>query len=136
MDNDKNNETVSESVDQVVPQLPTNFLVYLLRHSSSNLTYVGMSNDLKNRIRRHNGEIKGGAHYTTVNKKDGYWIIHGTIQGLTKSLSLSFEKKIKIRSAKMKGPAIERRLKAIDAILSEYNQEHNTNYSFELFSQP
>jgi predicted GIY-YIG superfamily endonuclease len=39
------------------------YCVYLIK--SDNLTYVGMTNDFLHRIRQHNGEIKGGAKYTS-----------------------------------------------------------------------
>ena len=39
------------------------YLVYVLR--CDNKSYVGMTNDFFHRWRQHNGEIKGGARYTT-----------------------------------------------------------------------
>lgn len=42
------------------------YLVYLLR--CENLSYVGMTNDIFKRLRQHNGEIKGGARYTSKRK--------------------------------------------------------------------
>jgi putative endonuclease len=39
------------------------YLVYILK--CENKTYVGMTNDFFRRWRQHNGEIKGGAKYTT-----------------------------------------------------------------------
>ena len=44
------------------------FLVYLLKNE--NKSYIGYTNDFKRRLRQHNGEIKGGAKYTTRNKND------------------------------------------------------------------
>jgi predicted GIY-YIG superfamily endonuclease len=41
------------------------YKVYVLYHINSNKTYVGSTNNLKRRIRQHNGELKGGAKYTT-----------------------------------------------------------------------
>ena len=35
-------------------------------------TYIGSSNDLKNRLREHSGEIKGGADITTRAAKNGH----------------------------------------------------------------
>jgi putative endonuclease len=40
--------------------------VYLLRCRDDNL-YCGITNHLEQRIRQHNGEIKGGAKYTRAN---------------------------------------------------------------------
>ena len=39
------------------------YLVYILE--CDNKSYVGMTNDFFRRWRQHNGEIKGGARYTT-----------------------------------------------------------------------
>lgn len=39
------------------------WLVYLLQCANNSL-YCGISNDIKKRLRQHNGEIVGGAKYT------------------------------------------------------------------------
>ena len=44
------------------------FLVYLLKNE--NKSYIGYTNDFKRRLRQHNGELKGGAKYTTRNKNE------------------------------------------------------------------
>jgi len=57
---------------------------------NKNYTYVGVSNNVKKRLRAHNGEIKGGAKYTT--SKGSGWkhvcVIHGFP---TKIESMQFE---------------------------------------------
>jgi putative endonuclease len=109
----------------------TNYVVYTLINSSHNKTYVGITNNTQRRIRQHNGELVGGAKYTTSNKTaNGVWSFYGWIPGVDKHLALSFEKKIKIRSKKMSGSPIEKRLKAINNILTEYNLLNQTNYNF------
>ena len=45
------------------------YLVYLIK--CENLSYVGMTNDIFKRLRQHNGEISGGAKYTS--KKKGWY---------------------------------------------------------------
>ncbi len=40
--------------------------MYLLKCANGSL-YCGITNDLKKRLRQHNGEIKGGAKYTRAN---------------------------------------------------------------------
>ena len=42
------------------------YLVYLLK--CENYSYVGMTNDIFKRLRQHNGEISGGAKYTSKRK--------------------------------------------------------------------
>ncbi|NYT26856.1 MAG: GIY-YIG nuclease family protein [Candidatus Thiodubiliella endoseptemdiera] len=42
------------------------WLVYLLE-CTNNTLYCGVTNDIKKRLRQHNGEIIGGAKYTRAN---------------------------------------------------------------------
>jgi len=122
---------MEQNTESVVQPLPTNYVVYVLVNTSHNKTYIGITNNTTRRIRQHNCELVGGAKYTTSNKGSGSWIFYGFIKNLHKILSLSFEKKIKIKSKKMSGTPIERREKAISKILEEYNLISNTNYQFE-----
>lgn len=46
------------------------FFVYLLV-STSGCTYVGATTDLDQRLRKHNKEIKGGAHATSIKVLQG-----------------------------------------------------------------
>ena len=48
------------------------YCVYLIK--SGNYSYVGMTNDFFHRLRQHNGEIKGGAKYTSK-RKDWYPVL-------------------------------------------------------------
>src|SRR6056300_299435 len=45
------------------------YVVYLLK--CEKYSYVGMTNDIFKRLRQHNGEIKGGARYTS--KRDQWY---------------------------------------------------------------
>jgi len=49
------------------------YLVYVLR--CGNRSYIGMTNDFFKRWRQHNGEIKGGAKYTTYFGSEWYPIL-------------------------------------------------------------
>ena len=50
---------------------PTLNYCYILYNDQNNSTYNGYTNNLQRRIRQHNGEIKGGAKYTT--RRDVEW---------------------------------------------------------------
>lgn len=101
------------------------YLVYLLQNTVNGYTYVGMTNNLARRIKQHNGLLVGGAKYTSRNKGSGEWIPYGTINGLSKIQAFSIEKKIQIRSRKVKGSKpIDRRLEAIKQILNQVNEEN------------
>lgn len=63
--------------------------VYVLESKTSNRTYVGYSNDPHKRLRKHNGEITGGAKYTRVGRP---WEIVCYIGGFPdKTSALQFE---------------------------------------------
>ena len=48
--------------------LKCKYFVYLLKSEVSNRFYVGYTVNIKNRLRKHNGEIKGGAKRTSRNR--------------------------------------------------------------------
>jgi len=100
----------------------TDYVVYVLINTLHNRTYVGITNNPTRRLRQHNGELVGGAKYTTSNKGLGEWKFYGFIRNLGKIQSLSIEKRIKIKSRKLKGSPIDKRLQAINLILSEYDE--------------
>ena len=109
----------------------TDYVVYLLINTSNNKTYVGCTNNTNRRIRQHNGELVGGAKYTTSNKAQGEWKFYGFIRNIDKHTALSLEKKIKIRSKKLSGTPIEKRVKAIDLLLNEYNESTEKKLVFD-----
>jgi len=46
------------------------YVVYLLREAGSGRTYIGQTVNFSKRLRQHNGEISGGARYTTRHGSD------------------------------------------------------------------
>ena len=98
-----------------------NYLVYLLVNTVNNCTYIGCTNNSIRRLRQHNGELVGGAKYTTMKKNDGLWVYYGQILNLEKKQALSIEKKIQKRSRKTKGcTPLDKRLNCISKLLEEY----------------
>jgi predicted GIY-YIG superfamily endonuclease len=80
-------------------------------------TYVGVSNDVHKRLRAHNGEITGGAKYTTSKGKG--WkhicIIHGFP---TKIESMQFEWALKHVPPRNAG-GINNRIKKLNILLNK-----------------
>ena len=65
-----------------------NYYCYFLISHKSNRTYIGITNNLENRIKQHNGKIKGGAKST----QSSSWNYHTVIGNFkNKSESMSFE---------------------------------------------
>ena len=68
-------------------------MCYLLKSEICNRTYIGITNNIKKRIRQHNGEICGGAKYTNSNRP---WKVVLTLSGFSsKNQALSFEYRVK-----------------------------------------
>ena len=100
-----------------------NYIVYVLINTSNTCTYVGITNNPEQRIRKHNGVICGGAKYTKMKKGNGLWEYYGFILGLDKSTALSIEKKIHLRSRKTHGNTpLEKRMNCINNLLKTYKE--------------
>ena len=93
--------------------------VYLLATIQDPMrTYVGATIDVCRRLKQHNGELSGGAHATS--KIPGGWYRVCYIKGFeNKREALRFEWWWKRRSAKIIGNPLERRQKAMEAMISE-----------------
>jgi structure-specific endonuclease subunit SLX1 len=94
--------------------------VYLLVSTSGN-TYVGATIDLNRRLKQHNGEIKGGAHATTMKVKQGEtWTRAAHVSGFPDwQAALQFEWRFKQISRKLplKMQPLERRLRALKQLM-------------------
>jgi predicted GIY-YIG superfamily endonuclease len=98
------------------------YILYLLINTCNNCTYVGITNNPEQRLRKHNGELVGGAKYTKMKKGTGNWEYYGFIMGLEKRVALSIEKKIHIYSVKTNGKTpLEKRINCINNVLKDYN---------------
>jgi len=54
------------------------YCCYMLRSADDRRTYVGITNDLSRRLRRHNGEVKGGARATRSGRP---WRVLAVVRG-------------------------------------------------------
>jgi len=97
------------------------FIVYLLKNTHSQYTYLGITNNSVRRIRQHNGIIKGGAKYTRMKKQNGTWIYHLKTSNLTKRESLSIERTAKNLRHRAKGKTpLDKRLDVLLPLTEKY----------------
>lgn len=98
------------------------FFVYLLQSSDNKATYVGATIDVDRRLRQHNKELSGGAHYTGMKVNKGIsWNRICYVQGFPDwKAALQFEWRWKQLSRKLSQsiPPLERRQIALDELLS------------------
>ena len=120
------------------------WICYVIEHVGCGATYVGVSPDPVRRLRQHNGEIKGGAKYTTSRPRgalgEGCWrhvcLVHGF---RTPTEALQFEWAVKHCPPRKRGgggPAggggIAPRLKKLHATLSRPRWTSNAPPSSEV----
>ena len=97
-------------------------VVYLLASEVSNKTYIGYTNNIFQRIRRHNGIISGGAKYTT---RDRPWKLVLYVSGFKdKRDALSFEWYAKHKKSEKTGKyrvcqKLEPRIQNIENLVEE-----------------
>ena len=100
-----------------------NWYCYILRSTNPlypNQTYNGSTNNIKRRLRQHNGEITGGAKAT---KGKGPWEIYAVLTGfLSHSEALSCEWRIKHPTNQKRRPSkyngICGRIESLNLVLS------------------
>jgi structure-specific endonuclease subunit SLX1 len=96
--------------------------VYLLVSSTTGNTYVGATVNLERRLRKHNGEISGGARRTTSRVAKGEtWTRAAYVSGFPDwTAALQFEWRWKQISRKISGTAtpLEKRMQALDQLLA------------------
>ena len=93
---------------------------------NNNCSYVGITNNIKRRLRQHNGEIKGGAKYTSIYNKESLWQYGCYIDGFkSKQDALRFEWALKHVKPKYKTGIVNR----INKLLILLNKERWTKNS-------
>ena len=91
------------------------WVFYIIKNK--NATYAGVSPTPKKRLRQHNGEIKGGAKYTT--SKGAGWDHICLVEGFQDKIqALQFEWAVKHAPPRNAG-GIENRIKKLYAICSK-----------------
>ncbi|CAJ1367152.1 unnamed protein product [Effrenium voratum] len=76
---------------------PKGYCCYVLRSSTRNRTYTGITTDLSRRLRQHNGELHGGAKAT---RTGGLWKVLCVVRGFPTKLDAErFEWRAKRRPA-------------------------------------
>lgn len=103
---------------------------YILTNEIDNKTYIGMTNDIQNRIRRHNQVIKGGAKYTTAhgNKTWKYAVIISNIPDKVTAMQLEWKLKHPYRRG------IEKRIQHLYQVLdTDEWKEKSKDYNIQIF---
>ena len=101
-------------MDQARADRPWTF--YVVWHAASGATYAGVSPDVHRRLRQHNGELTGGAKYTTG--KGPGWVHVCFVRGFrTKQEVLQFEWAVKHQPPRRTG-GLEARIKKLTATLN------------------
>ena len=94
-----------------------NWIFYLIQNG--NATYAGVSPDPVRRLRQHNGEISGGAKYTTSQSSN--WSHMCLVSGFqTKQQSMQFEWALKHIPPRNAG-GIKNRIKKLQILLHKEN---------------
>ena len=97
------------------------YCCYILIHCpGGHRTYCGSTNNLKRRLRQHNGELKGGARYTTKFGKQ-CWKLLASVSGFHgRSQALSFEWAMKhSRTARRRGTPLDTRVTQLQTVIAE-----------------
>jgi len=86
------------------------FLYVLMSLKDNKFSYVGVTNDISRRIRQHNGEIVGGAKYTS---RHAPWRVFAMFELRCRHDALSLEWKVKHKKIKSDGIGIQGRINAV-----------------------
>lgn len=108
---------------------------YILYNDNNNKTYNGYTVNPLRRIRQHNGELKGGAKYTTKSKVEWKYLLIIESEHFDKNNALCFEWMLKYPTRKKPKPrefqGIMGRLKSLPLVLS-YEKFENMNFQIKI----
>ena len=109
------------------------YVCYVL--GNANRTYCGTTNNMVRRLRQHNGEISGGARYTTAHNKQGRWTVYILVKGFSSRRDcLRFERRMKRTNGVQTRNSYERRLSVLANVTRAwmYELQVKTNFATEL----
>ena len=95
------------------------YYVYLLKSEVSNRTYIGYTVNIRQRLRKHNGEIKGGAKKT---RKGRPWKLVLYVTGFEyERTALQYECRIHHppKYLRRKGPGIKNKMRIMKGLLRQ-----------------
>ena len=93
------------------------YFVYLLKSTVSNRTYVGYTIDIKQRLRRHNGEISGGAKKTRVGRP---WKVVLYVSGFGyERTALQYEFCVQRTKKYKRGTGVANKMRVMKSLLSQ-----------------
>ena len=108
--------------------MDSEWIFYIIQNK--NYTYAGVSPTPVKRLRQHNGEIKGGAKYTTSKGKG--WEHICLIQGFNNKIeALQFEWAVKHAPPRNKG-GIESRIKKLFDIINKERWTSNSPLAYKI----
>jgi putative endonuclease len=110
----------------------TIFLLYVLESKDGKRTYVGVTKNLRHRLRQHNGVISGGAKAT----RGRNWRVALIVKGfISNGAALSLEKSIHNKGKHMKRiideGVLERRVRCVRGLIQEKGLHHLQVYIYK-----
>ena len=91
MDNNIDKDTTINDEKEIKPEKPQKHYCYIVMNETRRNTYVGYTVTPNKRIRQHNGEIKGGAKYTSRYGPNWSFVLVLTCIAFDNHLALSLE---------------------------------------------
>ena len=103
---------------KIVENQENTYVYILVSLSDPKKSYIGVTNNLNRRKRQHNGEIHGGAKYTTRYRP---WSFYTFFMLNNRHDALSLEWNAKHRRLKSDGPGLEGKVQTIKRIGTKFD---------------
>ena len=92
------------------------YFVYLLKSTVSNRTYIGYTVDVIQRLRRHNGELSGGARRTRTHRP---WKVVMFVSFEFERTAMQYEFCVQRTKKYKRGTGIANKMKVMKGLLSQ-----------------